>query len=136
MAAALLHPFNKCIGIELLKGLFDLSLRVQSDYESQREVICREFPDLYPQIEDLPDLEYLLGSFFDVDWSDSSLILANSTCFSQDMMQRIARRPVPLDTFAITLSRSIGGGNWDLLDSFRRPMSWGEATIYLHKRVS
>lgn len=134
LAAALLHPFNKCIGIELLKGLFDLSLLVQSEYESQKEAICREFPDLYPQIEELPDIEYLLGSFFDIDWPDPSLILANSTCFSYEMMQRIATRPVPPNTFAITLSRTIGGDGWELLDSFRRPMSWGEATIYLHKK--
>jgi len=135
LAAALLHPFAKCVGIELLEGLFNMSLRIHDQYSAQKEEISREFPGLYPQSDQLPEIEFIQGSFFDIDWPDASLILANSTCFSFAMMQKIASRPVPPNTFAITLSKPIAGGNWELLDSFRRPMSWGEATVLLHRRV-
>lgn len=32
------------------------------------------------------------GSFLEVDWSDASLVLANSTCFEDDLMAAIAHK--------------------------------------------
>jgi len=88
-------------------------------------------PDLFPSV---PLLSFSHASFFDEDWSDATFFFANSTCFDMGMMGRIADCPFPADSFAITLTKSLPGEKWTVLESFRRPMSWGEATVFIHRR--
>jgi len=39
------------------------------------------------------------------------------------------------DTIFITFSKRLPDyTNWDVLDCFRRNMSWGPATVYIHRK--
>jgi hypothetical protein len=90
-------------------------------------------PHLFPNC---PVVEFKLGSFLDVDWSDATFFFANSTCFEPDLMQQIAEKPFPVGHYAITLTKALPSEKWEELSSFRRPMSWGEATVFIQRRVA
>ncbi len=93
LTAALLHPFEQCKGIEIVPALFALSEQLKRAYEAEFAAEQEAHPDLFPAI---PQLSYELGSFFDVNWSDATVVFANSTCFSREMMDRIGESPLEL----------------------------------------
>lgn len=133
LSAALLHPFEHCKGIEILEGLYDISLRLKAEYDTRFPDMSASHPHLFSSI---PQISFRHGSFFEEDWADATFFFANSTCFEMEMMRRIANSPFPAGGFAITLTKNLPGEKWTVLDSFRRPMSWGEATIFIHRRNS
>jgi hypothetical protein len=132
LAAALLHPFEQCKGIEIVPALYALSEQLKRAYEEEFVAEQEAHPDLFPAI---PQVSYELGSFFDVNWSDATVVFANSTCFSRVMMDRIGESPLAIGTFAITLTKPLTGYQWRLLENYKKDMSWGQATVFVQKRV-
>ncbi len=59
-------------------------------------------------------------------------MFANSTCFDLEMINRIGHMPVQPGTIALTLTKSLPGDSWRILESIRKRMSWGDATVYIH----
>jgi hypothetical protein len=132
LAAAILHPFQQCKGIEILKSLHQISEEMKGKYEEVMPTAVESYPDLLKTTE----VSFTLGSFFDVPFSDACCFFANSTCFSLEMMRQIADLPIPTGSIALTLTKNLPGPQWLVLESFRKNMSWGEATVYIHRRVN
>ena len=132
IAGAVLHQFEECRGIEILPGLHRVSLEMKAKYDSVMPGVITSFPAVFPRV---PTVSFFLGSFFNIPFSDACCFFANSTCFSLEMMQQIADVPLALGTIAITLTKNLPGSQWLVLESFRKKMSWGEATVYIHRRV-
>ena len=132
LSAALLHSFDVCRGIEILSGLHTVSLQLKDVYTSQFPAARAQHPDLFPSS---PEIDFRHGSFLDLDWSDATFLFANSTCFDPELILAIAERPFPVGHFAITLTKALPSYKWEELTSFRRPMSWGEATVYIQRRT-
>ncbi len=63
IAAAFLHPFQVCKGIEILEGLFDVSIQFKQKYEEIMPKAVQDHPEL---LTHQPKVEFVLGSFFDV----------------------------------------------------------------------
>jgi hypothetical protein len=78
-----------------------------------------------------PALEFIRDSIFEVDWSDASFIFANSTCFSYDFIEKLSKTPCKQGTLAMSLTRPLLTSHWTILESVKKPMSWGQATIYI-----
>ena len=131
-AAALLGSFSACKGIELLEGLFNISTRIKSKYDE-------EFPAFQAQNQELwstiPSLEFLNSDFFKVNWADADFIFANSTCFDHEMMRKIGEQPLKYGTIGVSFTKTIPGENWIVLESIKKNMSWGEATVYIQRYV-
>ena len=139
VAAALIHPFNKCIGIEYLEKLHILGLEVKNKYEPKMEALMKNYPDYFNHHKKIPDFEIINGDFLQNDWSDAAFIFANSTCFTIDLMNALSQKAEELKAGAIfvTFTKRLPGlsSNWELRDGFRRLMSWGIATVYIHKKI-
>eukprot|EP00359_Climacostomum_virens_P001500 CAMPEP_0204898926 /NCGR_PEP_ID=MMETSP1397-20131031/1557_1 /ASSEMBLY_ACC=CAM_ASM_000891 /TAXON_ID=49980 /ORGANISM="Climacostomum Climacostomum virens, Strain Stock W-24" /LENGTH=243 /DNA_ID=CAMNT_0052066817 /DNA_START=2917 /DNA_END=3648 /DNA_ORIENTATION=+ len=133
IAGALLNDFAECWGIELLNGLFTISEQLKETYD-------REFPRLISAEPDLflakPLVRMINGSFFDIDWSNASFIFANSTCFSREMMKKLGEVEVQPGTIAITLTKTLHSPLWKVVDSFKKRMSWGDATVFIQQRLA
>lgn len=132
MAAAILHPFTECRGIELVPGLHALSLEMKAAYDQAFPIEMEANPQLFPQ---QPIVSFTLGSFFEVDWSDATFFFANSTCFSREMMDRISELPVAVGTIGVSLTKPLTGYKWRLLETYKKTMSWGPATVFVQRRV-
>ena len=138
IAMSLLHHFKKLIGIEFLENLFKLSLGVKQNYDKS---IGDKF-DNYKQLfnfESPNQIEFLQGDFLKHTWEDTSIIFANSTCFTLNMMNNIANKAnkeCKPGTIIITFTKRLTNlsADWELRDGFRRLMTWGIATIYIHRR--
>ena len=132
VSAALLHDFSKCVGIEILQGLFAISEQVKTNYDLARPSILEANRDLW---QGLPEVEFRIADLFRVDWSDADVIFINSTCFDIEMMDELAMCEVKTGTWGITLTKSLDYCKWRVVQSFRKRMSWGEATVYIQVRI-
>lgn len=87
----------------------------------------------------LPQMELINDDFLNYDWSESSLVFANSTCFSQELMSSIANKAEELKqgSIFVTFTKKLPdlSDKWLVCDGFRRLMSWGIATVYVHKKI-
>ena len=73
-----------------------------------------------------------------LDWSDATCVFANSTCFDDNLMKRLAEKAdaCPIGTFFITFTRKLPSDNWEVLEHESHPMSWGHATVFIHKKIN
>ena len=140
MAATFLYPFKKCVGIEYLEKLHLIALDIKSKYEKKFEEVFNSFrTEYFPNHTTIPVLELHNDDFLKASWKDATFVLANSTCFSADLMVSLAKKAdeeLQPGAFFITFTKRLPnlGSNWDLRDGFRRLMSWGIATIYIHRK--
>lgn len=138
IAMSLVHPFTKLIGIEYLENLVGISMSIQKSYDSSIMDKFSKYKNIFSF--DKPNhIEFIHGDFLKQSWKDTSVIFANSTCFSLDMMASIANKAnkeCKPGTIIITFTKRLTTLNldWELRDGFRRLMTWGVATIYVHRR--
>jgi hypothetical protein len=101
--------------------------------------LFKDNQDVLSLLKYKPEISFINGDFLQLDWSDASLLFANSTCFSPDLMESLAIKAeeIKVGTFFITFTKKLPNlsDNWIVYDSFRRLMSWGIATVYIHKKV-
>jgi hypothetical protein len=74
------------------------------------------------------------ADMFEQSWEDAGILFANSTCFNREMMDRLAAMPVRPGTLAVTLTKNFQSDLWEVLESERKNMSWGDATVFISKR--
>ena len=137
-AMSLIYHFKKLIGIEFLENLFKLSLGVKQNYDKTIENKFENYKQLF-SFETPNQIEFLQGDFLKHSWEDTSIIFANSTCFTETMMKNIANKAnkeCKTGTIIITFTKRLTSLSidWELRDGFRRLMTWGIATIYIHRR--
>ena len=137
IAMSLLCRFKKIIGIEFLDNLFKLSLRVKQTYDDTIAEKFSNYKDLF-SFEKPNQVEFLHGNFLEHSWEDTSIIFANSTCFSENLMNNIANKAnkeCKSGTIIITFTKRLKtlNSDWELRDGFQRIMTWGIATIYIHR---
>ncbi len=140
--AALTAPFGHILGIEIIEGLHNQALNFLSAF--------RKINYQYGQTDsmvgvsssegsDHTKIELVHGSFLsDVhDWSDSAVAFANSTCFPEDLMMKIAVKSQLMQPGSrfITFTTSLNSPYWRVICKERMHMSWGMATVYVHERL-
>lgn len=132
VAAALLHSFAVCRGIEILEGLYSISRSLREKYDSAFPQAAAASPELWPSV---PVLEFFKDDLFAADWTDASFVFANSTCFDLDMMRRIGEVPVRPGTLGVSFTKNFPSASWVTLENIKKNMSWGEATVYIQRKV-
>ncbi len=138
IAMSLFCPFKKLVGIELLKGLWDLSMRSRFAYYKNISDKFMKFNDLL-SIEKTNEIEFYNGDFLRQKWTDAAIVFANSTCFSDDLMYKIGIKAMfecKVDCILITISKKIKNFNndWECKEDFKRIMSWGLGSIFIYIR--
>ena len=139
IAMSLFCPLKKLVGIEILKGLWDLSMRSRFAYYKTISDKFIKFQDLF-NIERTNEIEFYNGDFLRQKWTDAAIIFANSTCFSMDLMDKIgikAMNECKENCILITVSKKINNLNnndWKIYEDFKRNMSWGLASIFVYIR--
>jgi len=140
IAMSLFCPFKKLIGIELLEGLWNLSMRSKICYDKTITNKFIKFNALFT-IQESNIIEFYNGDFLRQKWNDASIIFVNSTCFTPDLMEKIgnkAKLECHVDTVVITITKKINNfdSDWECKDGFKRLMSWGVGSIYIYIRRS
>ncbi len=130
-AAALLHDFEKVTGIEILSGLHKTSLELLEKYK-------KDFKETMTEAKDKMKIEFVCGDFTKLDWTDASLLFANSTCYDGALMNELAEaaKNCKVGTFMITFTKKLPSPLWQVLEFQRYQQSWGEATVYIQKKMT
>ena len=137
------HPDIQCIGIEILPGLYELSLLAQEKWIEYSTKIKNSSIDKI-----VLNYHFYLGSIFDLtlcDWTDGDVVYVNSTCFDVKMLLQVYEISTKMKkgSIIITLSRSMieieavsrnirdkGHSTreetpvWEILFESREEMSW------------
>jgi len=128
IVAALVGSFSRVCGIEVSKELYKASIAVQNEFET------RVSPAYGVS---LSEMNFIQANFTKNDWSDGNVIFINSTCFSKSLMEKIAAKAVHLvpGSCVVTLTQPIVSQYFELLESKKYEMSWGDATAHIHIRT-
>ena len=109
-AAVLTQDFGRCVGVEVLSGLHARASSIAKRFdESFRE---------YLSYGARHAVRVHLDSLERFDWADGDVVFANSTCFDDDLTKGMNCRP----------------RTFELLERKRYKMSWGPATVFIHRR--
>ena len=123
-AAALLHPsFKKHIGIEILKIC-----------PTANKILREEWK---PPLSTNADIEFVRADVTKIEWwKECDVAFANSTCFDRKLMRTISKQSEHMDkgTFFITFTKELCFDSWEVLDAKRYNMSWGAATVFIHRK--
>ena len=138
IAMSLFAPFKKLVGFELLEGLWNLSIKSKIFYDKTITDKFMKYNALF-NIDGTNKIEFYNGDFMRQKWNNGMIIFANSTCFSNDLMDKIgikANAECEVDSIVITISKKINNLNndWECKNVFKRLMSWGIGSIYIYIR--
>jgi SAM-dependent methyltransferase len=163
-AAALLRPWARCAGVELLEGLHAEALALREAWRgglpfSRRGVkqtlfhvppearaaridlrcadACYAAALTLGNAEDEEDASLPDADFERPLWAAVDVALACSTCFDEQTVERMERAAMLMRPGAIFATCSIRlPAEWGWLVAVlpRCPASWGETTVYVHER--
>jgi hypothetical protein len=108
-------------------------------YDNKIKTIFEENNTLFNELNEPNEIEFFNGDFLKFNWKDASILLMNSTCFTQDLVDKItikAERECKSGAIIISFTKKLWdlGKNWECKPGFKRVMSWGIATVYIHRR--
>lgn len=130
--AHLLFDFSDAIGIEFVDSLYDASLKVKQRYESEIK------PSLEQYVGD-KQINFILGDFLNQDLSNADVIFMNSTCFQDDLMDALDNKlhtNLKPGAQVISLSKSLKSPSFEMWKRRMAEFSWGEATVFFHRKIS
>ena len=136
LAAAILHNFDVCIGVEKLKGLYEASLEVQHAYDIKGKTrMPRDFDT---------EVRYVHGDMLARDtlslsshnWVDGDVVFTNSTCFDDKTFRKLADIAVGMKkgSFFITFSERLPVADFTVVDVTIMMQSWGYAKVYIMQK--
>lgn len=128
--AALSFPFKKAVGIELIEDIHQASKAVLKNYQEQVR-------PLLPLEKQSQEVDFIQADFCEVDLSNADVLFIHATCFTDDTMNRLVRHLTSLKPGArvITATKHISSPAFELIHSKFYRMGWGEANIYIYKRL-
>ena len=147
IAAALIYPFKKVIGIEVLEDLFKLSMKLKMKYETclKRETETKD--NLKHKISNLTQVEYICDDITKTTyWYNANVVFCNSLAFDQELCNKVADMAINLKPGAFFISSgNINnpkyGNNttkfeqyFTNLDYKAMRYSWGLSSVYIHRR--
>lgn len=133
VGAAIAHTFDVCYGIEILEGLYSVSLDVLNAYNTRGKAKLARTTDTHVQM--------MLGNMlrFDVkDWRDGDIIFINSTCYDEAIMITLSKMSKGLKkgAFVISLTKQLPSEDFEVLEYEMYKMSWGDATIFISQKIT
>ena len=134
-AATLLNTWKRCVGVEVLSGLFNASLEIADRWKKMQESID---DDVYSAEQKRTEIDFLHQDVASKEFtmSDGTLGFANSTCFDENLMIQIAAKADKMKggSFFITVTKRLPSLSWEVLEKEKHKMSWGEALVFIHRK--
>lgn len=142
LAAALLHPFYRCVGVEYLKSLHSQANKtIKLEYDKTIKTTMASQLDLFPHhMLRIPEIKFINDDFLQHNWSDASFVFSNCTCYSKNIMNGIfenanlLRKGSFFVTTTVPMPKNFRN-NWYSIPVFQRLMSWGTAHVYIYRKL-
>ncbi|KAG3032200.1 hypothetical protein PC121_g4075 [Phytophthora cactorum] len=124
IAASLVHPFDQAIGIELLEPLVHCAEKRKTALEKLKSPLLKT------------DIDFITGSLLTTKWEDGDVVFCHGTCFNDDEWAKIslAAEKLKQGAFFISTTHVLRTALFEVVKSLNFTMSWGTATVYIHRR--
>ncbi|KAJ8569076.1 hypothetical protein ON010_g6186 [Phytophthora cinnamomi] len=124
IAASLVHPFDQAIGIELLEPLVHCAEKRKVALEKLKTPLLKT------------DIDFVTGSLLTTKWEDGDVVFCHGTCFNDKEWAQIslAAEKLKQGAFFISTTHILRTGLFEVVKSVNFTMSWGTATVYIHRR--
>lgn len=129
LTAALLYDFGKVRGVEILTDLHKTSKDILEEFK-------KKYGSKLPEGKEMPDIDFLKGDFLRADFSEADVLYMCSTCFSDEMMEGIARAAemMKAGSRVITLTKPLPSDQFEEIHHEFYPMSWGTSQVFIYKK--
>eukprot|EP01038_Epipyxis_sp_PR26KG_P006424 gene6424-8842_t len=132
------YIFASISGIEIIPELYEISLLKLKFYEET--ISSDSFCEYFDRNENRSIIKLLNVSFMDEledDWTNADIIFANSTCFDNDLMEKIALKAEKLRQGSrfISFTRPLPSENFQVIEERQYGMSWGVVTSFIQIRL-
>lgn len=133
IAASMLCKWKKCSGYEILESLHSASVNAAHILEKKVES-SSELQDHYDNMELNFEHKNIMNKGFSM--KNCNIGFANSTCFDKKLMQTLANKAEKMEkgSYFITFTKSLPSENWTILEKKIYKMSWGDATVIIHRK--
>ena len=68
------------------------NLSILIKYDNKIKTIFEENNTLFNELNEPNEIEFFNGDFLKFNWKDASILLMNSTCFTQDLVDKITMK--------------------------------------------
>eukprot|EP00455_Lapot_gusevi_P003572 TRINITY_DN1145_c0_g1_i3.p1 TRINITY_DN1145_c0_g1~~TRINITY_DN1145_c0_g1_i3.p1 ORF type:complete len:495 (-),score=121.47 TRINITY_DN1145_c0_g1_i3:184-1668(-) len=144
IAAELINPFSKCIGVEFLAGLAELAQSNIQRYLSDASLWPSWRNAAAPAPADSEQAGSVLAPHLEVVhtdmlqhpwWLDADVIYTSSICFEDELYNQLTERFTRMKPGArICTLKTLPPEHFDLLDRGWFRMSWGKCIVYIFRR--
>jgi len=134
IAATCMHQFDNCWGIELLGSLVVIASDLIRSYNVRGKQLLERENDTHCSI--------IHGDFLifktSKNWTNGDVVFCNCASFDDDIMAKLAdlAEYMKIGSFFITVSKKLPSSEWVVVDHSMLPISFGEATVYIHQKVT
>ena len=130
IGAALLGTFERVMGIELLEELYKESKKILLDFN-------KHIRPLASSARQKTLVDFAHGDLFMHNWSDGDVIFCQTTCFNAELLNRLEEQLHNLKkgSLVITFSKPLISPHFQTIVEHKYPMSWGEATTFIQKKI-
>ncbi|MSU75404.1 MAG: hypothetical protein EXS55_02745 [Candidatus Magasanikbacteria bacterium] len=131
IAAAMLGNFTHVLGVELLTELHHAAKKILFRFNKTAR------PHLAAHNRGVV-VDYIHKDLFDHDWSDGDVVFMQTTCFNESLMERLEEQAENLKpgSLVVTLSKYLRNPSFKIITQKKYPFGWGEATVFIHKKMS
>jgi trans-aconitate methyltransferase len=129
LLAALLFPFRRVVGVELLTGLGDAARQALSRFETEIR------PQL-PAEHQRQRIEFLDGDMLEVDLSEVDVAFAQAPCYEPPLVAQLTAKLEGLKPGArvIIVGHKLQSPEFTLLTLKVMKANWGTSLTYLYQR--
>ncbi len=118
-----------------------MALKAKKRYDDSFANIFSENQELFPNhvVKNSPNIIYLKNNFFEVEWTEASVVYCNSTCFDDETTLMVYKKAmeIPSGCFLIIICNHMQDeliSFWDYVEPFSRLMSWGTSEILIYRK--
>ena len=132
-AAAMLYQWQRCTGIEMLDMLHEGAREIADKWDRSKDGL------LFLTEEQRQTEIVLMNEDFmseALSLKNATLVYMNSTTYEQDMLLKLASKCEQMagETFVVTHTKRLPSIHFDVVEETRLMQSWGECTVFIHKR--
>lgn len=145
ISALLCQNFKQYVAIEFLEDVIKKSAITIGTFLGNFSIYYSQMPDLlpkyvFPEDSNIPSISIKNGDFLYENIINASFIFINSTCFSTELMYNLSKKvqvECPPGCIVVTFTKKLPLINlleWDIIPQFKRLMSWGIVTVFIHRK--
>ena len=132
-AAAILHNFEVCVGIELLEKLHEMSCQLVNAYNIKAKTRL-------PRDQDT-EIVVKHGDFLNravCDWTDGDVIFANTVFFTDELYEQLTTLALLLRKGAIFIcfTKPLPTKDFVVLERELQLQSWGSSSLYILQKAT